>query len=155
MNTTDIMIRPLKPSDIANIMQLHRELGWNPAFKADGSTLKQRLEALITGENALLLVAEFQDKVVGYIHGEIVTYLLFAGREMLVSELFVMESARARGVGKALLSAIESQAVTQKCFRISVLNSRERESYKRGFYPSIGYEERPHTANFTKRLDWG
>ena len=155
MNTTDIMIRPLKPSDIANIMQLHRELGWNPAFKADGSTLKQRLEALITGENALLLVAEFQGKVVGYIHGEIVTYLLFAGREMLVSELFVMESARGQGVGKALLSAIESQAVTQKCFRISVLNSRERESYKRGFYPSIGYEERPHTANFTKRLDWG
>ena len=39
MNNTDIMIRPLKPSDIANIMQLHRELGWNPAFKADGSTL--------------------------------------------------------------------------------------------------------------------
>jgi len=155
MNKTDIMIRPLKPSDIASIMQLHRELGWNPAFKADGSTLKQRLEALITGENALLLVAEFQDKVVGYIHGEIVTYLLFAGREMLVSELFVMESARGQGVGKALLSAIESQAVTQKCFRISVLNSRERESYKRGFYPSIGYEERPHTANFTKRLDWG
>ena len=46
---------------------------------------------------ALLLVAKLQGKVVGYIHGEIVTYLLFAGREMLVSELFVMESARGRG----------------------------------------------------------
>ena len=155
MRKTDIIIRPLKPSDIADVMQLHRELGWNPAFKADGSTLKQRLEALITGESALLLVAALKGKVVGYIHGEIVTYLLFAGREMLVSELFVMESARGRGVGKALLSAIESEAVQQKCFRISVLNSRERESYKRGFYPSLGYEERPHTANFTKRLDWG
>ena len=155
MSKNSSLIRPLKPSDIADIMQLHRELGWNPAFKADGSTLKQRLEALITGENALLLVAEHKRKVVGYIHGEIVTYLLFAGREMLVSELFVMESARGHGVGKALLSAIESEAVKQKCFRISVLNSRERESYKRGFYPSLGYEERPHTANFTKRLDWG
>ena len=155
MNKTSITIRPLKPSDIANIMQLHRELGWNPAFKADGSTLKQRLESLITEENALLLVAELKGKVVGYIHGKIVTYLLFAGREMLVSELFVMESARGQGVGKALLGTIESEAVSQKCFRISVLNSRERESYKRGFYPSLGYEERPHTANFTKRLDWG
>jgi len=155
MNKTRSIIRPLKPSDIADIMQLHRELGWNPAFKADGSTLKQRLEALITGENALLLVAELQGKVVGYIHGEIVTYLLFAGREMLVSELFVVESARGHGVGKALLAAIETEAVKLKCFRISVLNSRERESYKRGFYPSLGYEERPHTANFTKRLDWG
>jgi len=155
MNKTDILIRPLKPNDIADIMQLHRELGWNPAFKADGSTLKQRLEALITGENALLLVAELKGKVVGYIHGEIVTYLLFAGREMLVSELFVRENVRGRGVGKALLNTIESEAVNQKCFRISVLNSRERESYKRGFYPSLGYEERTHTANFTKRLDWG
>ena len=155
MNKNTIIIRPLIPGDITNIMQLHRELGWNPAFMADGSTLKQRLEALITGENALLLVGEMNGKVVGYIHGEIVTYLLFAGREMLVSELFVMESARGHGMGKALLNAIESEAVNQKCFRISVLNSRERESYKRGFYPSLGYEERPHTANFTKRLDWG
>lgn len=155
MNKTNITIRPLRPSDIADIMQLHRELGWNPAFQADGSTLKQRLEALITEESTLLLVAEFKGKVVGYIHGEIITYLLFAGREMLVSELFVMESARGQGVGKALLSLIETEAVQQKCFRISVLNSRERESYKRGFYPSLGYEERSHTANFTKRLDWG
>ena len=136
-------------------MHLHRELGWNPAFQADGSTLRQRLEALITEENALLLVAELEGKVVGYIHGEIVTYLLFAGREMLVSELFVMADARGRGVGRALMNAIEVEAVRRKCFRISVLNSRERESYKRGFYPTLGYEERSHTANFTKRLDWG
>lgn len=155
MNKSEIVIRPLRPSDITAVMQLHRELGWNPAFMADGSTLKQRLEALITGDNALLLVAELGGRMVGYIHGEIVTYLLFAGREMLVSEVFVMESARGRGVGKALINMIESEAVRHKCFRISVLNSRERESYKRGFYPSLGYEERSHTANFTKRLDWG
>lgn len=155
MKKTDLIIRPLKPSDITDVMQLHRELGWNPAFKADGSTLKQRLEALITEEDALLLVAEVNGQVVGYIHGQIVTYLLFAGREMLVSELFVKEKVRAAGVGKALLGAIEAQAVQRKCFRISVLNSRERESYKRGFYPSLGYEERSQTANFTKRLDWG
>ena len=58
-------------------------------------------------------------------------------------------------MGKALIGAIEREAVKQRCFRISVLNGRERESYKRGFYPSLGYQERPQTANFTKRLDWG
>ena len=148
-------IRPLRSSDVEAVMRLHRELGWNPAFKADGSTLKQRLEALTDTEDALLLVAEIDGNVVGYIHGQIVTYLLFAGREMLISEVFVMERARGHGVGRALVAAIESEAVKGKCFRISVLNSRERESYKRAFYPSMGYEERPHTANFTKRLDWG
>lgn len=153
--TSKTRIRPLAPGDIGAIMQLHRELGWNPAFKADGTTLKQRLEALITADDTLLLVAELNQQVVGYIHGQIVTYLLFAGSEMLISELFVMEAARDHGVGHALMALIEAEAVKNKCFRISVLNSRERESYKRGFYPALGYEERPHTANFTKRLDWG
>jgi GNAT superfamily N-acetyltransferase len=155
VSRNDVTIRPLRPSDIDAVMALHRELGWNPAFKADGSTLRQRLEALAGEENALLLVAERNKQVTGYVHGEIVTYLLFAGREMLVSELFVMEAARGQGTGTALLRAIETEAVKHKCFRISVLNSRERESYKRGFYPSLGYQERPHTASFTKRLDWG
>ncbi len=72
-----------------------------------------------------------------------------------MSELFVRQQARGRGVGTALMAAIEAEAVKRKCFRISVLNSRERESYKRGFYPALGYEERTQTATFTKRLDWG
>jgi ribosomal protein S18 acetylase RimI-like enzyme len=150
-----VKIRPLRADDLDDIMRLHRELGWNPAFRADGSTLRGRLTTLTDVENALLLVAELGDEVAGYIHGEIVTYLLFAGREMLVSELFVREKSRGKGVGSALLTAIEAEAVKRKCFRISVLNSRERESYKRSFYPSLGYEERTQVANFTKRLDWG
>jgi ribosomal protein S18 acetylase RimI-like enzyme len=154
-DTLKIRIRPLRPDDIAAVMQLHRELGWNPAFKADGSTLRSRLTALIEGDNALLLVAELNGKVAGYVHGEIVTHLLFAGREMFVSEIFVREEARGKGVGRALMTAIEAEAVKRKCFRIGVLNHRERESYKRGFYSNLGYEERAHMAHFTKRLDWG
>ena len=151
----DIHIRPLRDNDIEAIMQLHQELGWNPAFKADGSTLRQRLQSLIGEESALLLVAEINGQVAAYVHGEVITYLLFAGSEMMITEVFVREKARGQGVGKALVSAMENEAVKQKCFRISVLNSRERESYKRGFYPSLGYSERAQTANFVKRLDWG
>jgi len=155
MSGEEIKIRPLQRQDLDAVMKLHRELGWNPAFKADGSTLLQRLKALITEENALLLVAEINGRVIGYIHGEIITHLLFAGREMYISEVFVMEKYRGSGVGRALVSAIETESVNQRCFRISVLNSRERESYQRGFYPSMGYEERTQTALFTKRVDWG
>jgi len=155
MSSIPITIRPLSPRDIDAVMQLHRELGWNPAFKADGTTLRQRLATLIAEDNALLLVAERDGEVVGYVHGEVVMHLLFAGREMLISELFVMAAARGQGVGRALLAAIEEEAVARRCFRISVLNGRDRESYKRGFYASLGYEERAHMANFIKRLDWG
>ena len=155
MTKDEIKIRPLRQQDIDAVMKLHRELGWNPAFQADGSTLLQRLKALTAEENALLLVAEIKGRVIGYVHGVIITHLLFAGREMYVSEVFVMEKHRGHGVGRALMSAIEAESVNSRCFRISVLNSRERESYKRGFYPSMGYEERTQTALFTKRVDWG
>jgi ribosomal protein S18 acetylase RimI-like enzyme len=155
VSDTATRIRPLRRHDLDAIISLHRELGWNPAFQADGTTLRQRLDALVAEESALLLVAEARGQVIGYIHGEIVTYLLFAGREMQISEVFVMRDWRGQGVGSALVSAIEQEAAKQRCFRISVLNSRERESYKRGFYPSLGYEERATTASFVKRLDWG
>jgi GNAT superfamily N-acetyltransferase len=155
MTDSDIKIRPLRDSDIEAVMRLHRELGWNPAFMADGSTLRQRLQSLIVEESALLLVAEIDGRVIGYVHGEIVIYLLFAGREMMITEVFMRERARGKGVGKALVTAIENEAVKEKCFRISVLNSRERESYKRSFYPGMGYSEREQTATFVKRLDWG
>lgn len=148
-------IRPLQETDVDAVMELHRELGWNPAFQADGTTLRQRLSSLIGEANAPLLVAEQDKQVVGYIHGEIITYLLFAGREMLISEVFVKEQARGQGVGSELVAAIEQEAARQRCFRISVMNSRERESYKRNFYPSLGYSERSQVANFIKRLDWG
>ena len=150
-----IRIRPLRPTDIEAIMRLHRELGWNPAFQSDGSTLRQRLAALITEETALLLVAEINGKVGGYIHGQTMTYLLFAGSEMMITEVFVREKYRDKGVGKALMIAMEAEAAKQKCFRISVMNSRQRDSYKRNFYPSQGYDERDQTAVFSKRLDWG
>ncbi len=155
MSERRIDIRPLRASDLDAVMQLHRELGWNPAFQADGSTLRQRLGVLTAEENALLLVAETDGVVAGYIHGELVTYLLFAGREMLISEVFVMAQYRGTGIGSALVRAMEKEAVNRRCFRISLLNSRERESYKRGFYPSLGYKERSGTALFDKRLDWG
>ena len=155
MKKTETLIRPLRPDDVDAIVRLHKDLGWNPAFKADGSTLRQRLKSLITEDNALLLVAEIDNRVVGYVHGEMVTYLLFAGSEMFISEVFVVEGARSQGVGKTLMTAIEEEAIKQKCFRITVMNGRERESYKRGFYPSLGYQERAQTAVFSKRIDWG
>ena len=150
-----IKIRPLQPNDIDAVMRLHRELGWNPAYQSDGSTLRQRLTSLAEEESILLLVAELEGKVVGYIHGETITYLLFAGSEMMISEVFVREKFRGSGIGRALMAAMEAEAAKRKCFRITVMNSRERESYKRKFYPSQGYSERAETAVFSKRLDWG
>ena len=46
------------------------------------------------------------------------------------------------------LASLEAAAL-----RLSLLNLRERESYRRGFYAKRGWTERPGAANLIKRLE--
>jgi GNAT superfamily N-acetyltransferase len=78
--------------------------------------------------------------------------LLLSGPEGYVSELFVAEGARGRGVGTRLIEAVEALARERGCSRLLLLNVRERESYERGFYAARGWQERPGVANFIKPL---
>jgi GNAT superfamily N-acetyltransferase len=71
-----------------------------------------------------------------------------SGPEGYVSELFVRDDARGRGVGRRLLSAIESEARGRGCQRLSLINLRNRESYRRQFYLKAGWSERSDAANF-------
>jgi GNAT superfamily N-acetyltransferase len=51
-------------------------------------------------------------------------------------------------VGRRLLSAIESEARGRGCQRLSLINLRNRESYRRQFYLKAGWSERSDAANF-------
>jgi GNAT superfamily N-acetyltransferase len=75
-----------------------------------------------------------------------------AGPEGYVSELFVREPARGQGVGGQLLDAIESEARARGCTRLSLINLRQRESYRRQFYVKAGWQERGTAANFIYAL---
>jgi GNAT superfamily N-acetyltransferase len=75
-----------------------------------------------------------------------------AGPEGYVSELFVRESARGQGVGGQLLDAIETEARARGCTRLSLINLRHRESYRRQFYVKAGWQERGAAANFIYAL---
>ncbi len=99
-------------------------------------------------ESHTVLVADDGREVLGYIGVHWLPYLMLSGREGFVSELFVAESARGRGVGSKLLSAVTEEAVQRECFRLMLLNRRTRESYGRGFYVKAGWTERHEFANF-------
>lgn len=90
--------------------------------------------------------------VVGYLAVHWLPSLFLTGPEGYVSEIFVGASARGQGVGTALLQAVQDEAAERGCSRLSVLNRRNRESYKRGFYAKCGWKERPDAANFVCSL---
>jgi GNAT superfamily N-acetyltransferase len=79
-------------------------------------------------------------------------YLILAGPEGYVSELFVSDSARGIGIGTQLLKAVEAMAISRGCSRLMLLNRKTRESYERGFYRRLGWEEREEFANFVLHL---
>jgi hypothetical protein len=51
-----------------------------------------------------------------------------------------------------LLDAIESEARARGCTRLSLINLRQRESYRRQFYVKAGWQERGTAANFIYAL---
>jgi ribosomal protein S18 acetylase RimI-like enzyme len=151
-------VRPATPADVPAIAAILRGLGWF-AFINDEATaktetrVKKHLRLCMADDSHLVLVAEdAKGAIIGYVAVHWLPYLMLPGPEGYVSELFVSEAARGMGVGTKLLEAVEDAAVTRGCSRLMLVNRKTRESYKRGFYRKLGWEEREEFANFVLHL---
>ena len=75
---------------------------------------------------------------------------MLAGPEGYVTELFVLESERGKGIGRKLLETMRANAVERGCIRLQLVTGRERVSYK--MYKNLGWKERPEIADFVLYL---
>ena len=148
-------IRNAKTEDARAIAELLVNIDDHPNWKELGAikleqTVRESLEWKHT--ERLVFVAELEDRVIGYA----VVYwqqLLFSGKEGYVSELFIRSDASGQGVGTALLETIKTQAIARGCIRLTLVNLKDRESYRRGFYASRGWEEKSNTVRFALNLE--
>lgn len=153
----EINIRPATSKDAEAISTILQELGdFNHVDEEPLADTKRsivrHLKLCNSDESHTVLLAENQDgEVIGYTAVHWLPYLILAGPEGYVSELFVCRSNRGRGVGSRLLEAVKEQAIKRGCTRLSLLNMRSRKSYERGFYRKLGWEERD-AANFVLSL---
>lgn len=150
-------IRPALPDDAPAICGILRELDYfthiveaSPEEATD--RVARHLELCEADDSHTVLVAEKETGVVGYAAVHWLPYLLLPGPEGYVSELFVRESERGRGIGTALLKAVIEQAQDRGCYRLMLTNGRDRPAYRRGFYKERGWTERPDIANFVLLL---
>jgi len=151
-------IRPAASADVPAIAAMLRGLGWF-AFMNEESTaetetrITEHLRMCMADDSHSVLVAEgAKGAVLGYVAVHWLPYLMLAGPEGYVSELFVAESARGAGLGTGLLKAVTDMAVGRGCSRLMLVNRKTRESYQRGFYRKLGWEEREEFANFVLHL---
>jgi len=152
-----IQIRAAQPDDAAGIADLIVRLGTFQHHFEGLSTvaIQQRvgkhLSFCLADDSHMVFVA-VTDRIVGYAAVHWLPYLFMPGPEGFVSELFIEDTARGQGIGTELLESVKQEAQARGCTRLSLINLRDRESYQRGFYAKLGWQERPDAANFILRL---
>jgi GNAT superfamily N-acetyltransferase len=153
----EITIREATLEDAGAIDTILRAIGWYERINKEAAIhtqaqVMQRLEQCQREGNHTLLVAELAD---GTIAGYSAVHwfpALARGIDGYVSELFVHPSVSGRGIGTLLLDTIKEHASRRGCARLILMNRRDRESYRRGFYASHGWEELREGAFFTLTL---
>ena len=152
-------LRKASIDDADGLAALLKSIGWFeflnklPDDEA-GAHVRAQLALCLADDSHSVYVAEADDeKIVGYISAHWIPYFFMRGSESYVSELFIIASARGRGIGRRLLDIVEAEARRRGCARLSLINLRSRESYERQFYVKAGWQERTGAANFLRTLE--
>jgi GNAT superfamily N-acetyltransferase len=154
MSEGEVLIRAARQEDAGAIAGLLRGLGWFAQMAVEtaeetAERVGRHLALCLADSSHSVYVAEAQEGgIVGYIAVHWLAYLMLSGPEGFISELFVDEVARGQGIGTRLLETVMVEAQERGCFRLHLVNIRQRESYQREFYPKHGWQERPNAANF-------
>jgi GNAT superfamily N-acetyltransferase len=137
-------IRPARAQDAMQLSSLLTELG----YPAPPETIAERLSGLIRA-NETVLVAARGDDIIGMASVHVTPVLHRPTPVGRVTALVVTQSARGRGVGRALVSAAEQLLRERGCELLEV-TSNMRRTDAHAFYERLGYE--PTSVRFKKAL---
>jgi GNAT superfamily N-acetyltransferase len=142
----EVTIRDARPQDAEPVALLVGRLGYPTSAKA----VARRLVRLQESKADRVVVAEADGQVVGLaaLHESLsVEYDEPAAK---LSAIVVDEHHRRRGIGEALVEAMEAEARRRGCCLI-FLTTAERRADAHAFYRRLGFEETGR--RFAKRLD--
>lgn len=130
-----LTVRAAEPGDAAAIAALLNQLG----YPVDSAAIVPRLERLgIVGDT--VAVAELDAKVVGLVHLQVSPAIEHDRPAAKIGALVVDESSRRRGVGKALIAAMEEEARLRGC-GLFYLTTSERRDDAHAFYEQVGLQQ--------------
>lgn len=151
-------IRPAEERDAAGLSALIRNMGFFDRLEGEdpdvtaARVLKHLRICLADSTHTVLVATDAAETLIGYVSVHWLPYLFLNGLEGYVSELFVAEAERGRGVGGELMSAAIAEARRRDCARLMLIAVTTRDSYRREFYPKHGWIEREDMANFIYEL---
>lgn len=130
----DLTVRDARSSDAEEIARLLAQLGYPTA----SSAVAARLERLaVVGDR--VLVADLDGRAVGLAHLQVTPALERERPAAEIGALVVEEAQRGRGVGRALVQAVEDEARLRGCELLFLTSSEGRED-AHAFYEHVGFE---------------
>ncbi len=143
----NVRVRPMCREDAATIAQLAGQLG----YPSTPGQVERRLADVERHGAAAALVAEGADgMLLGWIHVQTV-HGIESDPHAEVGGLVVDEAARRRGVGRALMAAVERWAAAQGLREVALRSNVIRDD-AHAFYRGLGYDCPKTQHRFRKRL---
>ena len=151
MDMNNILIRKAKECDLPRISKLAEEL-IQSVDNREGiaqEVMLSNCHELLENPYCYILLAEINDKVVGFISFTTRKTILHSGLSGLIDELIVSQNNRGKGIGKKLISAAVEKCKHLGCCEVEV-STEFANTKARGFYKTCGFTERG--IHFEKEL---
>ena len=113
-----ITVRPCRPEECSTILELWQDAGSTPSV----SDSIDALELTLQSDGELLLIAEYEGKVVGTVMGG------WDGWRGNIYRLAVLPEYRRRGIGRQLVREIEKKIVSKGARKISILMEKSEDT---------------------------
>jgi GNAT superfamily N-acetyltransferase len=140
-----IRIRAAATADAPAIAELMTQLG----YRATATEIAERLERLLALPSHLIVLAELEGKVVGWIAAELRVLLGSEPRVEIVG-LVVAEAHRRSGIGSTLVGTVEQWQRDRGVSTILVRSNVAR-SESHPFYERLGYSHHKTQHAYRKR----
>ncbi|GAA1167715.1 GNAT family N-acetyltransferase [Pseudonocardia alaniniphila] len=142
MTARQTIIRAATLMDEPTVYSLAAEMA--TSFAVERESFRRSLGELVAADNALLLVAETDGKVSGYVLGFTHPAFYANGRVAWVEEIAVQAGQRRQRVGALLMEEFERRALDAGARLVALATRRAAD-----FYLAIGYEE---SATYFRKL---
>lgn len=142
-----INIREIEITDYYDIYTLSKELGHECSIEK----VKDRIAFITENTRDIILVAQQENEVIGYVHGSPYE-LLYSDSLINILAFVVKEKYRSTGIGSIMIKNLEDWAKENGYSGIRLVSRFERTDAHR-FYQKHGYINRKDQKNFIKIFD--
>jgi fructose-1,6-bisphosphatase/inositol monophosphatase family enzyme/GNAT superfamily N-acetyltransferase len=145
-----VALRPAAWNDREAILALTLAMGGHDDVAANSDPLRH-LAALLRRSDARVVVAEVDGFVAGFAEIQARPTSIGDAYEAWLGALAVADGFRGRGIGSALLRAVDDAARELGCSRIELESSEWRDE-AHAFYRERGYDERTPARRFRRQV---